>query len=304
MIYLLLIIIAVGVLLISEPGQALLGFFIVWGVRLVIVLVIGVLLIIGYFYLDKNKTNNPPSKTNANQTSQNTYEQKSQTLDDPFVMDTTSCNQNSCDQYSWYDRHNVAMAYRCYPGNCTAEQWAFAVYANSKDIRGLDLKRQSDTVYAQSRLKYSSEKCVTEHGIKICDLKYSSKPVIGLPNYRNVTAEGNSISCLVVSSGDIITNNINNIRAKTDSSFCVSDFGYVYIDPNLVVNKYWGMIKRTGDNTPYTIEKFYNTCVWTWADGNGNIPYMEILGNVGPRSGYDVKAFCKNNNNEVDIYGL
>ncbi|MEN9552099.1 MAG: hypothetical protein RI935_476 [Candidatus Parcubacteria bacterium] len=304
MVIFLLIIIAIGVLLISEPGQALLGFFIGWGIRLLLIGIVGVVLIVGYFYLKSDKQDtqvNIYTKT-SNSSQVLDYNQKPETRDDIFPMDNIGCNQSSCDQYAWYDRHNVAMAYRCYPGNCTSEQWAFAVYANSNDSRGIDLKKQSDVVYEKSRVKYSSEKCVTEHDVKICDLKYSSKQRQDLPLYRDVTAEGNSISCIEMNSGDVITNNINSIRAKTGSSFCVSDFGYVYIDPNLKVNKYWDLIERSDNSSPYKIQKNYDTCIWTWADGNGNIPYMEIFGNVGTRSGYSVKAFCKNGNDQVDIY--
>ena len=45
-------------------------------------------------------------------------------------------------QYAWYDNHNVAMAYRCYPSapeaGCSAQDWAFAVYNNKNDSRGVD----------------------------------------------------------------------------------------------------------------------------------------------------------------------
>lgn len=149
---------------------------------------------------------------------------------------------------------------------------------------------------------WESKKCVEENDLKICDLSYNSFPVEGVDYYRDVMLEGNSASCINIQTKDIISNNISNIRASIYPSFCVSDWGYVYIDPTIYVNKYWNKIKREDYNLPYKIEKEYDTCVWTWIDGNASIPYKEVLGNIGNRGGYRPKAFCVLNDNTLDIY--
>lgn len=295
MLYFLLILIAVGVLLLSEPGKQLLAFIISSGITLVVLGVIIIALSFGYFYVRDNFG----KKEAVNDIAVSV--QKPETSADVFPMNKVECNQTSCEQYAWYDRHNVPMASRCYPGGCTVEQWALAVYADPKDKRGNKLKELADKVFATQKSKFSTEKCVTENGIKICDLKYSSSPLSGI-SYRDLKLEGNKATCIDMTTGSFITNNIDSIRASSNPSYCASDVGYVYIDPTLIVNKYWGQIKRKGDTSPYLLEKSYDTCIWTWADGSGAIPYIDVLGNVGPRSGFDVKAFCKAGNNKVDIY--
>lgn len=298
MLYILLIIIAIGVLLISEPGKQLLSFIVASGVILLVLGAIIIACLFGYFYIQKYSKNKEVSTTG----SINNFTQKAETKEDSFPVNDSTCNQNDCSQYAWYDRHNVAMAYRCYSGNCTSEQWALAVYANSNDPRGSQLKKLADAQYVKEQAKFGSEKCVTEHDVKICDLKDSSTAITGNTDYRSVLVGGNSASCIDMSSGNFITNSSEQIRAKISSSFCASDAGYVYIDPTITVNKYWGGIKRGGDSSPYTINKAYDTCIWTWADGNGAIPYIDVFGNIGPRSGFNVKAFCKIRQNQVDIY--
>ena len=160
----------------------------------------------------------------------------------------------------------------------------------------------TSSIIESNKNMWESKKCVDENNVKICDLTYNSFPIEGLNYYRNVMMEGNSATCINIKTKDIINNDIFNIRATTDPSFCVSDWGYVYIDPSIYVNKYWNMIKREDYNLPYKIDKDYDTCVWTWSDGNANVPYKEVLGNIGNRGGYDTKAFCVNNDNTLDIY--
>jgi hypothetical protein len=150
--------------------------------------------------------------------------------------------------------------------------------------------------------KSDTEKCVVESNVKICDLKYSSEVATDAFGYRNVLLEGNSATCIDMDTGKEISNDASRIRAKTSSSFCVSDFGYVYIDPTIQVTKHWNEIKRKDYSSPYTVDKAYDTCIWTWEDGSGQIPYIGVYGNVGARTGYNVKAFCKNGINQVDIY--
>lgn len=152
--------------------------------------------------------------------------------------------------------------------------------------------------------KMQSGKCVTEYGTKICDLSFSATP--SNPNinsgYRDVYSDGNTLACVDMITGDAFSNTVGSIRASRNSSFCVSDIGTIYIDPDIQVSKYWGEITRGGFNSPYIVNFNYDICVWSYTDGNGAIPYVEILGNVGPRSGYSPTAFCKNGNNQLDIY--
>jgi hypothetical protein len=103
-------------------------------------------------------------------------------------------------------------------------------------------------------------------------------------------------------SGEVSMGDAGKLRASTGTAFCATDWGYVYIDPSLEVAKYYGGITREDYDKPYKIPQTYDTCLWTYSDGNGAIPYLEVLSSVGPRTGYDVKAFCMNGNNQVDIY--
>lgn len=57
MIIFLLIIIAVGVLLITNQGKALLSFFIKWSILLIILIVIIIILVVGYSYLNSKNEN-------------------------------------------------------------------------------------------------------------------------------------------------------------------------------------------------------------------------------------------------------
>lgn len=148
--------------------------------------------------------------------------------------------------------------------------------------------------------KNQNAKCVVEDSdTTICDLSYSSSYYS--EQYRDTELEGNSAACVDVITGESHEVSADNIRASSNASFCATDFGRVYIDPNVEVSKFYGAIRRDSYSSPYKINSSYDTCIWTYNDGNANIPYLEVLGNIGPRSGYNVKAFCRNGRT-LDIY--
>ena len=292
MIYLLLIIIAVGVLLISEPGKAILAFLLVWGVRIFIFILVATAILVSYFYFH-NK--NEKANLTSNQSSLD-ITQKPETSDNPFPMN------NGDTQYGWYDQHDVAMAYRCYPGGgCTAQDWAYAVYANKNDSRGATLKQKADIAQASYISQFPVEKCVTESGVKICDLSHSVKKTYG-DGTREVNFEANAIDCVNIATGQSTQNQGNTVTVGGSDMYCASDYGSVYIDPTIKVAKYFNKISRDNYSSPFYVPSNYATCIWTYADGNGAIPYIEVSSNVGPSSGFNVEAFCKNGSNQVDIY--
>ena len=153
-------------------------------------------------------------------------------------------------------------------------------------------------------VKNINEKCVDESYIKICDLKYSSRD-ISTTEYRDVLAEGNNATCVDMSNGTTINNVASRIRAKDSQSFCVSDFGYIYIDPTIRVNKFYGKIYGDNLEGPFKVPKQYDTCVWTYTGGTGLVSYIETLSNIGPRDIFNIAslaAFCRNDNSQIDIY--
>ena len=146
-----------------------------------------------------------------------------------------------------------------------------------------------------------NEKCVTEDkDMKICDLSFSNS--FYSSDYRNIFVEGNTVACVNMQTGEVSQGDAGRLRATTATAFCATDWGYVYIDPTLQVSKHYGAITREDYGKPYKIPQTYDTCIWTYNDGNGVIPYLEVLSNVGPRTGYNTRAFCANGNNQVDIY--
>lgn len=172
---------------------------------------------------------------------------------------------------------------------------------NQKTTTNTILPQNEKTNMPSQYFNNSKEKCVIEDkNIKICDLFYSSS--INEENRRNIYVEGNVVSCVNTITEEVYSNKVGQIIIKVAPFFCVTDFGYVYIDPTLEVYKYYGNITRKNYDSPYKINKNYDTCLWSYNDGNGNIPYLELLSDVGPRTGYDVKAFCLNENKGVDIY--
>jgi len=161
----------------------------------------------------------------------------------------------------------------------------------------IDFSQKSETADSQ----FPKEKCVIEYGVKICDLSYAVKK-----NYadgdREISFLANSIFCINTTTGEQNQNQGNFIKINKENNFCVSDLGSIYIDPTIEVKKYFNQITREDYNSPYIISTKYEVCIWTYSDGNGAIPYMEISNNIGPSTGFDVRAFCKNGNKQVDIY--
>lgn len=146
-----------------------------------------------------------------------------------------------------------------------------------------------------------NEKCVIEDkGLKICDLSFSDSYYSSA--YRDILVEGNIVACVDMKTGAVTQGNAESLRATTNPAYCVTDWGYVYIDPSLNVFKYYGLITREDYSKPYKVPRAYDTCVWTYNDGNATIPYLEVLSNVGPRTGFSVKAFCNSGDSRVDIY--
>ena len=158
----------------------------------------------------------------------------------------------------------------------------------------------SFTNYVSAQWGTNNEKCVTESGIKICDLSYN---VISTENNtRTVKLDGNEVNCL-----NVVYNQKQNIRLDTitigkEGTFCASDFGTVYIDPSLLVSKYFNQITKSQGSNNYLLPKIYDSCIWTYADGNARVPYISFGNNSFTTTGYDIKAFCQNGSNQVDIY--
>lgn len=171
---------------------------------------------------------------------------------------------------------------------------------NLKKVYVVILVLFSFTNYVSAQWGTNNEKCVTESGIKICDLSYN---VISTENNtRTVKLDGNEVSCL-----NVVYNQKQNIRLDTiivgkEGTFCASDFGTVYIDPSLLVSKYFNQITKSQNSNNYLLPKVYNSCIWTYADGNARVPYISFGNNSFTTTGYDIKAFCQNSSNQVDIY--
>jgi len=148
----------------------------------------------------------------------------------------------------------------------------------------------------------TNEKCVTEDSdLKICDLSHSST-LNTMVNMRDVSLDGNYAACINLETGELTSNISSRIRAHPETSICATDFGSVYIDPSIEVYKYYQSITRDNYNSPHKTNRSYDACIWTYNDGNGNIPYIEVLSSVGPRYGYNMKAFCINSSSQVDLY--
>jgi len=144
------------------------------------------------------------------------------------------------------------------------------------------------------------EKCVIEDGIKICDLFYNI--IKENDKERTIKIEGNEVACVNILDNSQKQVKSNLITIDKDETFCTSDFGNVYIDSSLKVSKYFDKILRNDYGEPYYLLTNYNICLWTYSDGNGDIPHLYVSNQVGPSSGWDTKAFCKNKLNGVDIY--
>jgi hypothetical protein len=162
---------------------------------------------------------------------------------------------------------------------------------------------QTPTASSGTTASLPAEKCVTESGVKICDLSHSIQQTFG-DGTRNASFTANAIDCVDVATGNQTQNQGNTVQVDGGNTYCASDIGAVYIDPTIQVAKYFGKIMKDSDSSPYYVPATYGTCIWTYADGNGAIPYMEVSNNAGPSSdtAFNVEAFCKNGSNQVDIY--
>jgi len=172
---------------------------------------------------------------------------------------------------------------------------------NPTNLSGTNSGQEITTVPFSNSFKNQNEKCVVEdRDLKICDLSFSSFPYT--QDYRDISTEGNSVACVNMTTGETSQGEVGKLRATTNPAFCVTDWGHLYIDPTLKVTKHYKTISRDDYNSPYKVPQVYDTCLWSYSDGNGSIPYIEVLSSVGPRSGYDEKAFCVNGQSQVDIY--
>lgn len=247
---------------------------------------------------ESKKTEQPVTR---NQTATiNSVYQKPETLDDLFPMTNTKCDSSGCPQNEWYDRHNVAMASRCYPNSCDESQWRDAIYNGGIDTNAVSLFDRAQQQAEVDRAKFPKEKCVLDSGMALCDLSYNVISKKG--NQRIIKIEGNEIGCIGPTTNYSYQVASNTAVITTGDMYCASDSGYVYIDPTLQVSKYFNHIKRDNTTSPYYITTKYSKCIWTYNDGNGSVPYIEILDNKGPSSGFNVKAFCSNGTNLVAIY--
>lgn len=204
-------------------------------------------------------------------------------------------------QASWYYDRDVPRYRHCFVnGSCTAEQWALAVYGDTTDPRGTELKRQADISNAEYKSQFPN-KCVEENGVGICDLSSSVLQTYG-DGKRSIKIEGNAINCVNAITGEQDQTQGNSTQVGPGNTYCVSDFGTVYIDPTVQVIKAFGQISDLTNSPNYSIPNEHKACIWTYYDGNGAFPYMMVSGSIGPSSGYSVRAFCSDFDNYVYIY--
>jgi hypothetical protein len=305
MIIFLLIIIAIGVLLISESGRALLGI----GFGLAVWVCIGFVIFAGVLLISNSKgnatTQTPQTSTASGSTLGNTTNslnpQKPETGDDIFDLKNNP--------YAWYDRHNVAMAYRCYSSSCTPAQWAQSVYNNESDSRGQVLYENALKSESSINATFPTGLCVTEQGVKICELGYGDEMTKNTPN-DTLVIRGNEFKCIDLKKQNSVNYKTNFeapliLKSVPSDTFCVSDSGGIEINKTIEVKKYWGRIMRNSNSSNYYIpQSNYGTCIWTSEGGNAGIPEIHI---ASSNSGLDynfhaVKAFCVNGDNQVDIY--
>jgi hypothetical protein len=240
------------------------------------------------------------SESTLGNTTNSLNPQKTETSDDVFDL--------KHNPYAWYDRHNVAMAYRCYSSNCTPTQWAQSVYNNGSDSRGQVLYENALKNESTVNATFPTGLCVTEQGIKICELGYGDEMTKNTPN-DTLVIRGNEFTCI-----DLKRRSSSNYKTKSGAplilkslpsgTFCVSDFGDIEINRTVEVKKYWGRILSNDSSNYYIPQTSYGTCIWTSEGGNAGVPYIHI---ANSNSGLDenfhaVKAFCVNGDNQVDIY--
>ena len=259
------------------------------------------------FYILESENKNSIEGKNT-QTYITDTSQKSESIGDLF-------SNSSDDEYGWYDRHNVAMAYRCYSlQSCNASQWAKAVYNDEKDSRGKILYDNAYKNQLNNNSLFPSGLCVIENATKICELGNSDEMSKNIPD-QTLAIKGNNISCINLLNKSISDYSGNGsspfiIKPIQGKIFCVSDFGDIEIDKTLEVKKYYGKILSRNIYDPiknnYYLPNQYDTCLWTYGAGSGSIPGIEIANSTnGPAfDAYAIKAFCVNGDNQVDIYTL
>lgn len=290
-IYISIIAIIVLLFLLGKKRKYVTHFVFIWGKRLLIIVVVVSIIFFVYKYFSNKIDSN-----NINKIQDNSISKSTDVSNDIFPMNNVSL------QFSWYDKHNVAMVNRCYPSSyCSAENWAFAVYNNKNDSRGVELKNAALKAQADYIAQFPNGKCSTESDIKICDLSSVVKST-NKNNTRTVSFQANQIECINIVSGKNTESFDDSITIDNGNNYCVSDFGDLYVDPMIQIVKYYNQITRKNYNSPYMINTSYDKCVWAYDDGSGSVPSIEVLNNIGPDSGFDTKAYCKNGNNQIDIY--
>ena len=146
------------------------------------------------------------------------------------------------------------------------------------------------------------EKCVTESGVKICDLSHSVKDT-NADGTREVIIDGNKADCMNVATGNTTQYQSNNITIGSNNIYCVSDIGSIYIDPTIQVGKDFNNIVYDKSNSTLSVSDAYKTCIWIRYDSSNNSNF-EISNNSVIAIDIPVfaEAFCRNGNNEVDIF--
>ena len=219
----------------------------------------------------------------------------------PSVGQTDFPMNNPDAQSGWYFENDIPRYRHCFVyGSCSAEEWALAVYGDSGDPRGGDLKLQADSLKAAYTSQFSG-KCVKEYGVSICDLSQSIVQTYD-DGDRLVKLEGNEINCVNAVTGAQRQTQGTTARVGAANMYCVSDLGVVYIDLTIQVVKSYGEINDLENSSNYSTPQQHRTCVWTYVDGNGAVPYLLVSGSLGPASGYGVRAFCTNFDNYVYVY--
>ncbi|MEI6352390.1 MAG: hypothetical protein WCO35_00410 [Candidatus Nomurabacteria bacterium] len=182
--------------------------------------------------------------------------------------------------------------------------------SNLSEINQNTVNHNSSTTPLSQNDNFKSliEKCVIESGVKICDLSHNVKNT-NPDGTREISFEANKIDCVNVSTGKSKQIQGNDITLDKDNTYCVSDLGSVYIDPTVKVGKNFGEIGEAGTVTNGTyssllVPSIYKTCIWTF-DMTANDHVINISNNIGAQNAMDysnVRAFCKNGNNQVNIF--
>jgi hypothetical protein len=206
------------------------------------------------------------------------------------------------------DGTRVRAHWRSDPDGIIENNWSYGGYSRNINTKSRNLEQGNGGVfpsatYINSSFKKSplSQKCITEdYDLKICDLYYNTSYYND--EIRIVRFDEKDVICSRFPGATSFARNVipNIISLDYNLSFCVSDYGDIYIDPALFVEKFYGKIKSK-DN--FYLERKYDVCVWTYTNGNAGISYIEILDQNGPATGFNFKVFCTNkNSNTISIY--